>query len=335
MKKLRNATIFILIFLIVFVLINKVLRITPNSIYYFYKEPKNSLDVVYVGSSNVYVYFNSVLAYKEHGFTTGLMASDTQPIQILKDLIKETHQYQNPKVYVIDLGHIHHYNDFDIGAMRKIIDEMPLSFNKLDITKKLLKEAKIEKKDYINYYFSFLTYHSSWKYLSKEKIYNSHLYKGYLLDELTISIEPNKKVKWNYEISYLNEAQKNALNDTIKYVKDNNLKVLFTVPIKVYDMQSMGYINEAVKIIENNNLKIINFNTISDIDINYTHDLYNSNHLNVWGATKFTRYFAAYLDKNYNLPDHRGAKKYQSWDKEYIRFTKNLKELTGENIKNM
>ena len=294
MKKLRNAIIFIIIFLIIFFLINKILRIVPNAISDFYKEPKNSLDVVYVGSSNAYAHFNTVLAYKEYGFTTGLMASDTQPIQSLKYLLKEVKKYQTPKVYVIDLGHIHHYKNDDVGAIRKIIDEMPLSFNRLALTKKLLEESKIKKKDYINYYFSFLMYHNTWEYIGNLK--RDNLYKGYLLDRLTIRIEPQKKNDWNYEVSSLNKVQKEALNETIEYIKDNDLEVIFTVPVKVYDKKTMGYINEATKIIENNNLKIINFNTCEDFEIDYSHDLYNSNHINVWGATKFTRYFAKYLD---------------------------------------
>ena len=97
----------------------------------------------------------------------------------------------------------------------------------------------------------------------------------------------------------------------------------------------MPYINEATKIIEDNDLKIINFNTIEDLNIDYSHDLYNCNHINVWGATKFTRYFAKYLDQTYNLADHRNDKKYSSWQKEYERFTEDLKDLTGEDIKDM
>ncbi len=333
MKKLRNTIIFFIIFIIIFLLIGKILHIKPNAIHNFYKEPKNSLDVVYIGSSNAYVYFNTVLAYEEYGFTTGMMASDSQPIQVLNYLLKETRKRQKPKVYVIDLGHIHHYENDEIGAIRKIIDEMPFSLNRLAITKKLLNESFIDKKDYINYYFSFLLYHSTWDNFNNLK--QNDLYKGYLLEKLTTSIIPQEKENWNDNVSYLNSIQKEALDKTIKYIKDENLEVIFTVPVKVYDTTKMGYINAATKIIEDNNLKVINFNTIDELKIDYAHDLYNSEHLNVYGATKYTRYFAKYLKENYDLKDHRQDKKYSSWQKEYERFTKSLKKLTGYNIEDI
>ncbi len=331
MKKVRNAIIFIIIFLIIFQLINNVLSIKPNAIHNFYKEPKNSFDVVYIGASNAYQHFNSVLAYHEYGFTTGLMSSDTQPIQILKYMLKEAQKRQKPKVYVIDLGHLYYFENNKVGGIHKVIDEMPFSFNKLAITKKLLESSNINKKDYINYYFNFLMYHSSWK-TALNNLKNNNLYKGYLLEKYNTKIDSQEKLPWDYEVSSLNQIQEAALQETIDYIKEQNLEVLFTVPIKTYDQTFMGYINAAMRMIEENNLKIINFNTIDELEIDFSHDLYDYEHLNVWGATKYTRYFAKYLHENYDLKDHRQDKKYISWSKEYDRFTKSLKELIGESI---
>jgi hypothetical protein len=87
---LIKSVVFILIFMILWHIAFSILWTADNSIAQFYKERKNSLDVVYVGSSNAYAHFNTVLAYQEYGFATGMMSSDSQTFAALKYLVKES-----------------------------------------------------------------------------------------------------------------------------------------------------------------------------------------------------------------------------------------------------
>ena len=59
MKKVIKIIIFLIIFYFLLVNIFKILWLDKNSIGYFHDEPKNSLDVVYIGSSNAYIHFNT------------------------------------------------------------------------------------------------------------------------------------------------------------------------------------------------------------------------------------------------------------------------------------
>ncbi len=102
--KIIKSIIFIAIFIIIFYFISKLLWILPNAISDFYKEPKDSLDVIYIGPSNVYVHFNSTLAYHLYGYTTGILSSSAEPFIFSKYLIKEAQKYQQPKLYIIDLS---------------------------------------------------------------------------------------------------------------------------------------------------------------------------------------------------------------------------------------
>ena len=96
MKRVIKIICFLAIFILIFFLITKILWLPKNSITEFYEEPKNSLDIVYLGSSNAYAHFNTTLAYNEYGFTTGMLAVDSEPIIALKYLIKESEKYQKP-----------------------------------------------------------------------------------------------------------------------------------------------------------------------------------------------------------------------------------------------
>lgn len=333
MKKIRNSVIFIAIFLILFYYVNKVLSLTPGPIKNFYKEPKNSIDVVYVGSSNAFAHFNTVLAYEEFGFTTGMIASNGQPFQALKHLVEESRKTQKPKVFVIDMANLYYTKEFHEGAIREVNDSLRFSKNKLSLTKELLKQSDIKEKEYVDYYFNFFKYHSSWKYVNYNNFNQTYLYKGYLFQDSTTKILPQENYSWNYDIIPMNKTQKRIVNDLIKYVKKNNLEVIFTIPIRNYTPELMGNLNDLTKVLEEKQLKIINFNTINEIGIDYSHDLYNTSHINVWGATKYTRYFANYLKQNYDLPDHRNDKNYETWHKEYERFTGDYKKIINEEFK--
>ncbi len=333
MKKILKVIVFLVIGVFIWNCTFSIIWTSPNSIKYFYQEPENSLDVIYIGSSNSYAHFNTVLAYNLQGFATGMLASDGQPFSAIKYLLQEAIKYQNPEVYVIDINSvatdIRYSNDGDI---RKVIDNMKWSENRNDAIEGMLKYTDIKKEDYINYYFSFLTYHNSWKYIGDYSFKNDDLYKGHLLSTDTIKVEPQQEFEWDSE-KKLDLMQENLeiYLDLIEYIKANNLNVIFVVPARSFTEENMARLNNAIEIAEENNIKTINFNMLEDFSINYSTDLYNSGHLNVYGATKYTIYFSEYLKNNYNLKDHRQNNNYKSWDKEYERYKDSYYVLTKQN----
>ena len=89
MKRVIKCSLFLIIGIIIWHVIFKVLWIEGNSINDFYEEPKNSLDIVYIGASNAYMQFNTVLAYHEYGFTTGMLTTGGQSFVAVKYLLEE------------------------------------------------------------------------------------------------------------------------------------------------------------------------------------------------------------------------------------------------------
>ncbi len=334
MKKIIKITIFLIIFCIIFYSIFEKMWLAPNSISCIYSEPKNSLDVIYIGASNTYAHFNSVLAYNLYGYTTGLVSADAQSFIFAKYLIKESEKYQKPYVYVIDLAQVAtNMEDFGDGEIRTTTDVMKFSKNRIDAINDILKYKKdINKEDYINYYFSFLMYHNKWREFNKNNV-NINLYKGYLFSDMTIKTEEQEAYTWNENILELQDANKKILLDLINYIKNNNINVIFVVPKRYFIEQNNMEINDAIRIIEENNLKVINCNTIEELNnINFETDLYNYAHINVYGATKYTLWFSKYLKEKYNLPNHKEDLNYLSWNIEYDRFKESFNSKTSKNF---
>ena len=139
MKQVIKCIIFIVLFCIFLNCTFSILWLNETSISEFYYEPKNSLDVIYIGGSNVYAHFNSTLAYNKYGFTTGLISSDSQPAIFAKYFIKEAEKYQNPDLYIIDLvNFIFDDEALEEGSVRKCADSMKFSLNRIDALNKVL-----------------------------------------------------------------------------------------------------------------------------------------------------------------------------------------------------
>ncbi len=345
MKKIVKCILFISLFGIIWNCLFNILWLSDTPISNLYKERENSIDIIYLGSSNAYAHYNTTLGYHLYGFTTGFMSTDSQPPVTLVPLMKETQKRQKPSLYVIDISRFGtDSNLYNEGDIRRTTDSMKFSRNRNDAIKASLKFTNVMKNDptskagnnYYNYYFSFLLYHNSWKNLQLLNFKGrTNLYKGYLFDNYRIKKVPQKKFIWSENNHKLPKENKEALLDLLEYVKKENLNVLFLIPIRNMNEWIVGRLGEATSIIEKKGYKVINFNTLKDFTVDFNTDFYNQNHLNVYGATKYTLYFSNYLKEHYELKDHRKDKKYQSWEKEYQRLKKDFKDLTDRDFDNL
>ena len=337
MKNLIKSVTFILIFLILLFLTFKIFWLEKNPITYFYKEPKNTLDIIYIGSSNAFAHFNTTLAYEEYGFTTGMLSYNAQPFAATEYLIKESKKYQNPNLYIIDIQKsASDFSQMEESDIRRVTDSMKNSQNRSDTIDALLNYANIPKEQYVNYYYSFLKYHEAWK--SPRSIYinifgNKELYKGYLFSKETIVRHPIKEYEWKNEIVNLDKENIVVLENLLNYIKKENLNVLFVVPKRFYEDEKICKLNHSISIIKENGFNVVNFNTLDDFEVDFENDFYNEQHLNVWGATKYTLYFSKYLKENYdNLGYHKNDKCYLSWNEEYKRFKQKFNKLIGKDF---
>ena len=333
MKKVLKSIIFVLIFIFILNKAIKVLWLPKNALSYFYDEPKNSLDIVYIGASNVHTHFNTTLAYEQYGFTTGLLSTGNQPPTMIKYLLKESQKYQNPKLYIIDITQFSKsFANYTEGEIRNAVDNMKFSKNRIDAIDETLMHYDYDrnalstqsKSDKFAYYFSFLKYHNSWKEISESNFLGDKtLFKSFYIEDFTFLRAPFDDFDWPEERETLTPGMENILIDLIEYIKENNMNVLFVVPNKAWDKDKevkSTRINTVMDILKENDFEIINFNDLDDFKIDLSKELYNVGHLNIYGATKYTLYFSKLLHDNYKLPDHRNDSSYESWDKEYERL---------------
>ena len=344
MKKFLKSILFLIIFAIIWNHVFSVLWLTENSAFPFFTEPKDTIDVSYVGSSNAYVHFNTVMAFHEYGFTVGMLSSGNQPVTTIKYLIKESEKRQNPTLYIIDLMKFaFDFSIYNEGDIRNSLDAIPFSKNKLDAIDYTLKYIDVLKNDpsstsgndKFNYYFSFLKYHNSWKELSQSNYEGDYrLYKSFYLSKGTTKSVKYEHTSWSEERKDLADGMQEVFEDLISYIQEENLNVLFVIPVQPYIQQEENVperFNTMVDYVTEKGFKVINFNKVDDLGIDYSHDFHNQAHLNVYGSTKYTLWLSNYLKDNYELKDHRGDQLYRSWENEYELFCRDFNTYTNQN----
>lgn len=323
MKKGIKFILFILIFFVCWHYIFNIIWLEKNNISNLYLEEEKSLDIIYIGGSNVQQSFNATLAYHLYGFTTGLISTKAQPFAATQSLIAETKKSQQPKLYIIDLARSYYdfSSTFNDSWTREVVDAMKPSKNRVETINKLLKYGNIDKKEYINYYLSFFKYHNAWKNITNISFKKMEPYKGYAFWQDTLKVEPQEIKKWSNKRKQLQFSNEQVILELISYIKTSNINVLFVIPvINSLSEDDQMQLNEIAAILDDNKLKVINFNELDELKNDYEKDFYEPQHLNVYGATKYTIYFSKYLKENYDLQDHRGDSKYKSWDQEYENF---------------
>ena len=133
-----------------------------NAIEPFYKEEKDSIDVLLCGPSSAYYGISPYGLWGEHGIVSWNIAIGGQPLPSTYYTIKQALNFQTPKVIVVDVLNI--YGTSKLGIVgHNTLDWMPWNGDKLKAINELT--TKEERKEY---FCTLLAFHGRWKELTKD-----------------------------------------------------------------------------------------------------------------------------------------------------------------------
>ena len=296
----------------------------------FYSEPQNSLDVVFIGGSNVFRYWNPVLAYEEAGFTSYNYAVEFGT-PLLIEAVEDIRRYQEPRLFVVDPRHFlsrYWENASTIGYYNQLDSQ--------DITPERLRAVAYYRtvstsgRGAVSSLFDLIYYHSHLSALSSQEhwmfsddnrndismsSYGSA--KGFILFSPTFQQNPFSndfgKMLVNDAEALLPGSEK-ALRDFFTYCQKHNVPVLFAESPFVFTEQDIKESNAIAGIAAEYGIPFINTNFYTnEMGLDYTIDFYDGSHVNLLGAEKYTAYLTAYLEENYVLPDHRDDSRFYPW----------------------
>lgn len=288
-----------------------------------------NVDMVYIGGSAAFSYWEPLKAWNDCGFTSYLYATNGIQAENIKAYIKETQKTQNPKLYVVGVRAFQYYtNEQEEGGLRRATDSMDLtSFARYGLLKDYFDNRTItDDTDILSYYLDIAKYHTNIENLGSREAWRFINNNG---------SSPNKGWEWHDSYRYLEESQgfitdertellenaEKTLVDLLDYCKEEGLNVLFVVCPYHITMEDQKKYNTIGDIVKSYGFDYLNTNEYYDeMGVDFTTDFYDNNHVNLFGAAKYTEFLEHYILDNYDMPDHREDDDYSSWDEDYLRF---------------
>lgn len=332
-KYIKRVISILLLFVIIFGIMSYTqVRFDHNNVRIegFYREERNTIDVVFIGASEVYSDYSPVYAYAKYGFTSYNFAVEDNPLSLYKWELDEVCAHQNPKLVVIELTAATSDRDsakkpnvFD-ASLRKISDSVPTSLSKCSLVNDYGKNNNWE-----SYFFPPVMYHGSIPKigLAKEiigfQIRGYSYLKGAVTHTNSIDCKNEELYKINGDDTQqpTSKNQEKILLELLEHCKTKNYNVLFTrFPHRVESKEKYrrycegNFIADVVKEYGFDYLDCEH--VLETIGVDRIEDFADGEHLRADGSKQFTEYIGKVLTEQYGITQtNLNIENKQRWDK--------------------
>lgn len=289
----------------------------------FYSQPKNSIDMLYLGSSHSYCTFDPEIIDGILGTNGYQLGMPLQHYDSTYYTLKEALNYQKPKTVVLELYWDMLDDEFELtqaGYLFQVMKNKELENDYIKNVFPLSEKVKYKinifryQADYFAYKNSKLKEKLENKFnvsiapQNKQKGVEKYRSKGYTYCNYNMLPDEFDKTNQFKNLDGLdwqsNDTQLKYVNNIVKLCKDNDIKIVFvTAPIANV---SMSYIKnyESIhdklnKIAEDNDVSYLDFNYVNMQESLLTNDNFRDDaHLNHSGIEIVDKYFAEWLINN-------------------------------------
>lgn len=319
-KSIVKVICFLTVFVIVMNCFTKVYCFKYNDGIYgiktFYEQNNNINDVIFVGSSHIFENVNTEVLWNEYGIASFDLAGSFQPIWNSYYYIKEMFKSQTPDLIVLDIYGVTQEEDYiEESKIIKNTYGMKGSLDKIEAVK-----ISSEKELWNSYLWEIPTYHMRYKELTDADFLphlgmpNWDVWKGFGINPATMVLEKPEGFQTE-ETAELTEKVERYLRKICELCQERKTELLLIKTPYVTSIEATMKYNKTVDIAEEYGVSCIDFNYYYDeIGMDFSTDMADPGHLNYKGNVKFSRYLADYIKSNYDIPDRRGEKGFESYD---------------------
>ena len=288
-----------------------------------YYDTDKDTDVIFIGDCEVYENISPVTIWEKSGITSYIRGSSDQRIWQSYYLLKDTLEYQTPKVLVLSILSLTEEECESEEYNRLTLDGMKWSETKVEA----IKDSMLEEESFVSYLFPLLRYHDRWDQISSEdfKYFFSKpkvTTNGYLMQVGVRGVTslPRYPALGNYDFS---EKTMSYLDKIRELCNEKGIQLCLYKGPSVYPHWYEEWDKQVVDYANKYGLVYINTANLADtIGIDYTKDTFDyGQHLNVEGAEKLSAYIALFLKDTYNLLDHKfDSEQVEKWEELKIRY---------------
>lgn len=262
-------------------------------------EPEGTIDVLFLGDSEVYSSVNPLRIWENYGYTSYCCSSSKQRLWYTIEFYFMALKTQHPKIVVMETNNIFKFFPAGDSLMHSLDMVLP-------VTK----------------------YHDRWKNIKPEDIFrtpdNTHIEnrKGYRLYKEADPADVEGYMDESDSDAYISPLNMMYINIIADSCRENGAKLVFlsTPSTKNWNMKKH---NRIVKLADELNADYIDMNLMrQEVPIDWEKDTRDmGDHMNYYGAEKVTAYLGKYLSETGLLISHKGDAKYSGWNRSLRTFT--------------
>lgn len=263
----------------------------------YLEEKQNSIDIMVVGSSHAYCNVIPSQIYRDTGYSSYVLSAPCLTMPLAYYYIKEGLKTQSPKLIMLEMTGFY-FNRY-MGHAKAAIGYMPFSSNRLGAI-----ATSAEPDERAGLLFPMYNYHDRWEEFE-------------LSDYFKKRPDQIADINAGYTVLYQSEVQTERSERVFEYT-DNDIRLQSQYLEKIRDLcekegiklelfiaPAASYVSDADKQIIydlSQKFTLTDFNDNFDaIGLDLSRDFYDSRHLNLYGAVKFTSVLSAHIKENYSF----------------------------------
>ncbi len=313
-KNIAKTIVFCMIFLF---LLNRIYAIFSwkdtagdytSSMEVFYGLEENVVDVLFLGSSHSYCSTIPAQLWEDYGMASFSMAISGQDLAGSYYNFVEALETQDLKVVCVDLfGCVLQGYQVEGNLYRNLLPR------KLSKTSVEAVNSMVETDNKSDFLLKWPIIHTRYKELKKQDFTENPVYLGYrACFEVGLAA---KLVFENVEPKPFREEEQQWLKKIIDLAQKSGTELVFSLVPYQIPLPEQEYIAYAKEMLADYGIPVIDMVEMSEeIGLDWEKDMIDYGHTNHWGAQKVTAYLGEYLNKHYELTDHRGDERYAMWD---------------------
>jgi len=298
----------------------------------FYQMEKNSVDVLFLGSSHIVSGISPQVIYNENGIRSYNLGCEQQNMMVSYYWLKEALRFQTPKVVVLDAFMLFEYDHNEVlnteeARIRMAMDSMKWSGVKWEAVNEICEADNSQSVN--SFLFKNVRFHTRWKELSEQDFSFADYEKHYELKGFAAFSNRGKTSNSYFEPYSEFDTEKYATAHELMYdyfekivslCRDENIELLL---IKTPTNQwNVAKHNTVSKLAMENNLQFVDFNLQEVYDeaaFCYSEDMHDDAHSNIWGAKKLSEYLAQRIQSLYAVNGVPNSKQWEDTREYYDR----------------
>lgn len=292
---------------------------TTRKVEGFYAEEKNSLDFVFIGSSQMFTSVVPAVLWEEYGITSYDFGANEQPMYLSYYYIKEALRYQKPKAVVLEVSYCKGLDYAHEGVHHINLDDLRMGPVKLEAIFDIIPAG--ERYPYL---FELAKYHDTWTTLDQTSIEyvfadKHNPYKGYTPSTEGVADGGifNEEIGKITQRAKLPEFSLNYMKKIIALCEEEGVDLLFLkTPNDHIDNQP--YYNAVGDLAEEYGVPYLNLNG----------EMPGQLHNHVFHAETITKRIGEWLTGLYKVEDKRENEAFARWHEDadyYYRYQHQLR----------